>query len=114
MELRRTVLYHQGRSTAEVERDIADGLAAGRFRVPRRLAMSFMMSDAQQLIGDDGAPAGRWRPHVMVYYPYLTHHDVGFSSTPDMRVGMVSDAGGPMSSVVLIMPQFVSAATRSP
>jgi hypothetical protein len=114
MELRRTILYHQGRSATEVERDISDGLAAGRFRVPRRLAMSYMMSDAQQLIGDDGAAAGRWRPHVMVYYPNLTHHDVGFGAAPDMRVGMVSDAGGPMSSVVLIMPQFVSAAKTSP
>ena len=43
-----------------------------------------------------------------------TGRDVGFAATPDMRVGMVSDEGGPAASIVIIMPQFVPAPTRAP
>jgi hypothetical protein len=107
IELRRTILYHEGHSDAEVERDIGEGLARGRFRLPRRPAVSYMMSDAQKLISDDGTPAGHWRPHIMIYYPNLTSHEVGFGPTPDMRVGMVADEGTATSSLVIIMPQFI-------
>jgi hypothetical protein len=107
IELRRTILYHEGHSDAEVEREIGEGLAKGRFRLPRRPAVSYMMSDAQKLIGDDGTPAGHWRPHIMIYYPNLTSRDVGFGQTPDMRVGMVADEGTATSSLVIIMPQFI-------
>jgi hypothetical protein len=110
MELRRTMLLHRGRSEAEANRDIADGLARGAFRLPRRAAMSYMMSDAQRLVGDDATPAGHWLPHVMIYQPFLTNADVGFGETPDMRVGMVSDAGTPMASLMLIMPKHVKVA----
>jgi hypothetical protein len=108
MELRRTVLYHEGRSEAEVSRIIGIGLEKGVFRLPRRPAMSFMMSDAQRLVGDDGVPAGHWRPHIMVYYPYLTGRELGLASTPDMAVGMVADEGGPFASIMIIVPGFVT------
>ena len=114
MELHRTMLYHRGRSSAEVEREIAAGLASGRFRLPTRPAMSYMMSAGQQLIGDDGAPAGHWRPHIMVYYPFLTNGKMGLAHTPDMTVGMVTDESEPTSSLMIIVPQFVSVSTRAP
>ena len=112
IEIRRTELYHEGRSDAEVEREIASGLASGRFRAPRRPAMSYMMSDAQRLIGDDGSPAGRWRPHVMVYFPGLSNAEVGLRGAPDMRVGMVTDERTPFSSLMIVVPQFVTAPPR--
>ena len=110
IELRRTMLHHRGLGVAEVNREIADGLAAGRFRLPRRPAMSYMMSREQQLIGDDGSPAGRWRPHIMLYFPFLTNAEVGLSDTPDMRVGTVTDSGLPTASLMLIMPAHVEVA----
>src|SRR5260370_9068307 len=70
--------------------------------------MSYMMSEAQQLIGDDGADAGHWRPHVMVYYPHLTNAAMGFGKSPDMLVGMVSDEGRPDANLTIVVPQFVS------
>ena len=69
--------------------------------------MSYMMSEAQVLIGDDGTPAGNWRPHIMIYQPFLTNDAVGLGETPDMKVGMVSDSGKPTASLVIIMPQFI-------
>lgn len=114
MELRRTMLYHRGRSDADVERDIGEGLSKGTFRTPRRPAMTYMMSDGQRLIGDDGVAAGHWRPHIMIYYPYLKNADVGFGSAPDMKVGMVADEGGATSSITIVMPQFIPVVPRSP
>lgn len=110
IELRRTVLYQRGIAEAEVERDIARMIASGEFRAPRRPALTYMMSEGQQLVGDDGKPAGRWRPHIMIYYPYLKGSDVGFSKTPDMKVGMVTDESAPTSSLMIIMPQFIPVA----
>ncbi len=108
MEMERTRLFHRGVREPEVERAIREGLATGRFRLPQRPAMSYMMSEAQRLIGDDGADAGHWRPHVMVYYPHLTNAAMGFGKSPDMLVGMVSDEGRPDANLTIVVPQFVS------
>lgn len=114
IEIARTMLYHRGRSEADADREIADGLASGRFRLPRRPAMSYMMSEGQVLVDDDGKMVGRWRPHIMIYYPYLKSSDVGFGSTPDMKVGMVSESGRATSNLMIVMPQFVAVAAKTP
>jgi hypothetical protein len=108
IELRRTLLYHQGYSEADVARQIGIALERGIFRLPRRPAMSWMMSDAQRLVDDDGHSAGHWRPHIMVYYPYLSNRDAGFSETPDLGAGMVADAGTALSSLLFMAPSFVT------
>jgi len=107
MELRRTELLHQGRSLAEANRDIAEGLASGRFRLPRRLAMSYMMSSAQQLIGDDGQAAGNWRPHIMIFFPYLTAAELGLGTNQDPRAAILVDPGKPTANVMVIVRDFV-------
>jgi hypothetical protein len=114
MELERTMLYHRGHSVADADSVVAAGLASGRFRLPRRPAMSYMMSAGQQLVGDDGKAAGRWRPHIMIYYPMLTNRDVGLAAVPDMSVGMVTDDSEPTSSLMIVMPNFVQVGARSP
>jgi hypothetical protein len=107
MEMRRTVLLHRGRSSEQVERDIADGLAAGTFRSPSRLAVQYMMSAAQRLISDEGKPVGAWRPHVMIFYPYLTNAQVGHQGEPDLSAGMVVDPGRPTANLMVVVPAFV-------
>ncbi len=107
IELRRTELLHQGHSVDEVNRDIAEGLAAGRFRLPRRLALSYMLSAAQQLIGDDGLPVGAWRPHVMIFYPYLTAAELGLGANQDPSAAMLVDPGKPTANVMVIVRDFV-------
>jgi hypothetical protein len=66
MEMRRVEMLASGRPMDEVEQEIADGIIAGRFRIPARPAMSYMMSCAQRLISDDGQPVGKWRAHLMI------------------------------------------------
>ena len=107
MEMRRTLRYHQGVPSADVDREIADGLASGRFRLPGRLAVGYMMSEAQRLIGDDGQPAGNWKPHLMIYYPFLTNAAVGHHTDPGLKAGMVVDSGRPTANLMVVVPDFV-------
>jgi hypothetical protein len=114
LELRRTTMRHLGHSEEEIEGELAAGLASGRFRLPSRPAMTYMMSEAQILYNDDGRRVGAWRPHLMIYYPYLTDASVGLPSTPEMQVGMVTQPGTPGSSLMILLPQFVKAAAGIP
>lgn len=107
MEMRRTELYHQGVASADVEREIAAMIADGRLPLPRRPAMSYMMSAAQRLIGDDGQPAGAWRPHLMIFYPYLTAADLGLGANQDPRSAILVDAGKATSNIMVIVSDFI-------
>lgn len=108
MDMRRVELLHAGRTTDEAEKEIAEGLIAGRFRIPVRPAMSYMMSCAQRLISDEGQPVGKWRAHLMIYYPYLTEQSVGFASGPDIRAAIVVSPGTPESNLMIPVQDFIS------
>jgi hypothetical protein len=117
VELYRTEQRQKGRSDEAIEREINDRLADGRFRLPRRPALQYMLSSAQQLISDEGRKVGKWYPHLMLAVPYLTNVDLGLPETMDMRVGMVSDAGKPWATLVIPVRSFVEPAAapgRSP
>jgi hypothetical protein len=106
IELRRNYLRHIGKSETEINAEIGAGLLSGKYRLPARPALSYMMSARQVLYGDDAKLAGKWRPHLMIYYPYLTTQALGFRERPEMSVGMVTDSGEPQSSLMIIMPRF--------
>jgi hypothetical protein len=108
IEIRRNELRHRGVDEARIDREIADGIASGRFRLPRRPAVSYMMSGHQLLYNDDGRRVGAWRPHLMIYFPNLTSADVGLPARPDLRVGMVGGEGTAESSLIVIMPAFAT------
>lgn len=103
MHLRRTELLHAGRTPAEIEAVLAEGLRTGVFTLPTRPATSYMMSGGQQLISDDGRPVGRWRPHLMIYYPGLTVDDVGGAN----GTVVVVDPGTPRSNLMIPVEAFV-------
>jgi hypothetical protein len=100
-------LRHHGRSSEDVEREIAAGLSSGRFRTPRRPALSWMLSGAQRLMSDDGKPVGRWRPHLMIYYPYLTATELGLGTVPDLKGAVLVDGGTPSSNLMIVTSDFV-------
>jgi hypothetical protein len=108
MAMRRVELLHQGRSREEADREIADGVLTGRFRIPTRPVISYMFSAAQQLVSDDGRSVGAWKPHVMIYHPYWT--SAGLSG-PEV---MLSDAGKPTASLVVVVPTFVEPKQGAP
>lgn len=106
-------LWHEGRSATEVEAAIGDGLRTGDLRLPSRPVMSYMMSAGQQLISDDGRPAGAWRPHLMIYYPYLEQEALGLGATPSTEAALVVDSGTPFSNIMIVVHDFVPVSTES-
>ena len=92
-----------GRSREDIKHAVEDGLKTGRFREPKRPALVFMLSSAQQLTEDDGKKAiGKWYPHVMIYYPgLLTNEGMGLVDSKDPNVPIVS--AGDHSSVLVVV-----------
>lgn len=113
VEIFRTEAYHRGMTPAEVEREVDQGLASGRFRVPKRPAVVYMMSAGQRLISDDGHPAGAWKPHLMIYYPHLTNEAVGHAGEPTEAAGLVVDSGRPWANLMVVVPAFVPVGSSS-
>ncbi len=106
MELRRTELLREGKSTEEIDREIAAGLLSGKYRLPRRPAMSYMMSSEQILYDDEGKHVGKWKPHVMIFYPHLTSGDLGLGGTPSTQAAMVVDDGKAVSNIMIVVKDF--------
>jgi hypothetical protein len=106
MELRRTELLREGKSAEEIDREIAAGLLSGKYRLPRRPAMSYMMSPEQVLYDDEGRKVGKWQPHLMIFYPHLTSADLGLGGTPSTRAAMVVDEGKAVSNIMIVVKDF--------
>lgn len=115
IHLRTLELGHAGASEEEIEREIEAGVRAGRFHYPARPAMSYMLSSAQQLVGDDGQPVGAWKPHLMIYWPGLTRADLGAAGDgPVVADSMVLvDEGTAEACLIIVYPEFVEPAMAS-
>jgi len=105
MNLLRVALLHRGWTKADADRAVADSIVSGRFKLPRRPAMSYVMSAAQQLVAPNGTPVGAWHPHLMIYYPYLTAEDVG--AVRGNSTLSVEDAGRPTANITVMLKDFV-------
>lgn len=114
IHLRQMELRDQGRTTEEIDAEVARGLADGTFRLPTRPAMSYMMSAGQELVSDDGTPVGAWQPHLMIYYPYLTAEDMGLGPVPSTEAAILVDPGTPFSNVMIVVKEFVDVDTDDP
>ena len=106
--MRKVELYAQGKTEIEVEKEIADRIAAGGLKLPRRPAITYMMSAAQQLVGGEGNSVGAWQPHLMIFYPNWTAQQAGLPGfVPDL--GFIENPGLPMSAFVVPLKTFVPA-----
>ena len=114
LEMHRIALLHQEHSVAETDREIADGLASGRFHLPRRPVLCYMMSADQHLFDDAGKPVGHWYPHLMWYIPYITAAELGLGKTgSDGTTTIVQWEGSPLASVMIIVRDFLAPAGGS-
>jgi hypothetical protein len=114
VSMRRVELLHRGWAVADVDREIARAIGAGELRLPRRVAVSYMQSAAQRLVSDDGRSVGAWRPHLMLYQPYLSAADLGFSDGAAPNSLMLVDGGTPTAMMMIIVPDFVEPRTAPP
>ncbi|MEZ4586677.1 MAG: hypothetical protein R2909_09785 [Gemmatimonadales bacterium] len=108
IQIRRVELYVEGKSDDEAEREIADGIRSGRFRLPRRDAVTYMMSAAQELITQTGTPIGAWKPHLMIYRPYVTPGDIGLGEGGSATV-FIENPGQALAALIVPVPDFVPA-----
>jgi hypothetical protein len=111
MELKRTELLREGKSAAEIDGEIAAGLLDGTYRLPRRPAMSYMMSPQQVLYSDEGRKVGKWKPHLMIYYPHLASADLGLGGPPSTEAALVVDEGKATSNIMIVLETFAGADT---
>jgi hypothetical protein len=102
-----------GKSHDTIKAQIAGGFKSGRFHAPKRPALIFMMSSAQNLADPDGNPVGKWFPHVMVFYPHMQNADYGLVASKDPEMPGVIEAGSPMSALIVMMHDWVDPATTT-
>lgn len=110
IDLREAELREHGLTEEEIEREIALAIASGELALPERPAMSYMLSSAQVLYNDDGARVGAWKPHLMIYWPYLEPADLGLGENASLEAGMVVDPGTPRANLLVVVPEFVDPA----
>lgn len=102
-----------GKSFDMVKAHIADGFKSGRFHAPKRPALIFMMSSAQNLADSKGNAVGKVIPHVMVFYPHMQNADYGLVPSQDHNMPGVIEAGTPMSALIVSMHDWVDPATST-
>jgi hypothetical protein len=99
-------LRMEGKSPEEVDQALATAVGKGELRAPSRPAMSYMLSSGQRLFDpESGQSAGNWKPHLMLYVPYLTIEDVGL--TQPTSTMFVFKSGTPMAHLIIVVPEFV-------
>lgn len=115
IHMREVELLHRGMTPDAAQRLIAPDILSGKLRLPAKPAMSWMFSAEQKLISDNGEPVGRWRPHIMIYYPYLAPMTGGDGAgAPDFHAGMISGAGTAQSSFIIPVHEFVPVKAKPP
>lgn len=107
IHMREAELKERGWTLERIRADVAEGLRTGRFLPPSRPAVTWMMSAAQVLYNDEGRYVGAWKPHLMIYHPWLRPEDLGMSGAPPTDGPLVVDPGRPTSNLVIVMPAFV-------
>ncbi len=99
-------LRTSGKSKEALEGALAEAIGSGELRAPSRPAMSYMLSSAQRLYDpESGRSAGNWKPHLMLYIPYLTDESIGLSA--GLATLQVSRPGTPMAHLIIVVPEFV-------
>jgi hypothetical protein len=107
IHLLETRMLHEGRSRAEIDAAVAEGLRSGELRLPTRPAMSYMMSAGQRLVSDDGRAVGAWQPHLMIYVPYISAEDLGLGTVPSLDAAVVVDPGTPFANIMVVVRDHV-------
>lgn len=105
-EFKYFALRTSGADEEEREAALAEAVGSGELPAPRRPAMSYMLSSGQRLYDPaSGRSAGNWKPHLMVYMPYLTAESIGLAEATSSL--FVFRPGTPMAHLIIVVPEFV-------
>ena len=108
--LRRAELREQGLSREGIDRTIDAAYAGGDLRLPEKLAFAYMLSAGQDIYADDGRHLAQYRPHIMIWTPFLTRDEIGGRRDPESareRDPYVFRARQRDASLNVIVPDFI-------
>ncbi len=109
-----TELRMSGATDAEIDATVAAAWADGRLRAPSRPGINYMLSKENRVPVDDaGSTIIPYRPHVMVYAPYLTNRDFGAEPMGDSPVFVIAE-GTPHAYLIVPVPKESVAAHDHP
>jgi hypothetical protein len=102
IEFRQYALRVEGVDEDALTRRVDAEIASGKLAVPKRPAMSYMMSRDQVIYaGANGRRVGAWHPHVMLYVPYATPEQFGIPGRTPKGDFQVDDAGKATAHLVM-------------
>ena len=95
----------KGKSEEQIKKAIDEGYKSGKFRVPGKPGIVYMLSDRAFLLRPDTNQTVPVPPHLMFYAPYATDQDIG---SPPAAVNMprVIRPGQP-DAYIIVFPRAV-------
>jgi hypothetical protein len=93
----------RGDDAPAAARAVADAYASGRLRAPRRAGINYMLSRENRVPVDEKGTIRPYRPHVMIYAPYLTNADFGASMDGGSPVFVINE-GKPGAYLIVPVP----------
>jgi len=102
-------LIAQGKSAAEIKRDIDEGFNQGRFHSPAKTGIAYMLAGDVKFDPKTGQfGAIEFPPHYMIYAPGVSNSDIGVSSeamkqTPGLPFVYSGYSGGPRTAYIIVM-----------
>jgi hypothetical protein len=96
-------LRMKGEPRQAIERALGDAYASGRLRPPRRAGINYMLSPENRVPVDDEGTIRPYRPHVMIYAPFLTNADFGVDPA-GRSPGFVIHEGTPGAYLIVPVP----------
>lgn len=94
----------RGFARADVARAVGEGYASGRLRAPRRPGINYMLSRENRVPVDDKGTVRPYRPHVMIYAPYLRNADFGVAADGQSPVFVINE-GQPGAYLIVPVPE---------
>jgi hypothetical protein len=103
-------LLAQGKTAAEIKRDIDSGFTEGRFHSPRRTGIAYMLAgDVKQFDAKTGQIVSRaYPPHYMIYAPGVTDADIGMTKegyeiNPSLPGVYSGYSGGTRTAYIIVL-----------
>lgn len=102
--LREAELQARGMGAEAISAEMTRQFASGELPTPSGPAYAYMLSEGQRI----GPQAGKFRPHFMLYMPYVTNEAIG-GDPSQMQFPFVGPfENHPLATVVILMEDFVS------
>jgi hypothetical protein len=99
-EIDRAKYREEGMSPEQADAKIDNGFASGLYRVPRRTAITYMLSTKNKVF--NGKSVIEYPPHIMISAPYVKNADIG-ADFKDPAMPWVLNEGSPRAYIMVVV-----------